>query len=131
MTNPDIFQKSPLPTEVEEGKTYFWCACGKSTKQPYCDGSHKGTEFSPVKYTAEKRARSFSVDVNTAPKHPCATERIQSCKTTRATQTRGPVFVSIYGALGVNGTVAAGQCRFADRFGIGGVGVAGQCQIFG
>lgn len=59
MTNPVIFQKSPLPTEVEEGKTYFWCACGKSAKQPFCDGSHKGTEFNPVKYTAEKTGKVF------------------------------------------------------------------------
>ena len=59
MTNPDIFQKSPLPTEMEECKTYFWCACGKSAEQPYCDGSHMGTEFSPVKYTAEKTGKVF------------------------------------------------------------------------
>ena len=53
MTDPVIFQKSPMPIEVEEGKTYFWCACGKSTKQPFCDGSHKDTGIVPVKITAE------------------------------------------------------------------------------
>ncbi|WP_050930426.1 CDGSH iron-sulfur domain-containing protein [Aestuariivita boseongensis] len=51
---PIIAQKAPFPVEVTSGKTYFWCACGKSSKQPFCDGSHKDTEFSPVKYTAEK-----------------------------------------------------------------------------
>ncbi|WP_291737552.1 CDGSH iron-sulfur domain-containing protein [Leisingera sp. F5] len=56
---PEIAQKAPFPVEVSEGKTYFWCACGKSQKQPFCDGSHKGTEFAPVKYTAEKDGKLF------------------------------------------------------------------------
>lgn len=42
-----IAQQSPFVMEVEPG-TYAWCSCGHSTKQPYCDGSHKGTSFSPV-----------------------------------------------------------------------------------
>ena len=41
-------QKSPYVLELEEG-TYWWCACGKSAKQPFCDGSHKGSEFKPQK----------------------------------------------------------------------------------
>lgn len=45
---PVIPQKAPYAVEVEPG-TYWWCACGKSAKQPFCDGSHKGSEFSPVK----------------------------------------------------------------------------------
>ncbi len=49
-----IAQKSPYATQVEEGKTYYWCACGRSKSQPFCDGSHKGTSFSPVAYKAEK-----------------------------------------------------------------------------
>ena len=44
--------KSPLPVDVVAGQDYWWCACGKSLNQPFCDGSHKGSEFSPVKYTA-------------------------------------------------------------------------------
>jgi len=40
----------PMVVDVEEGKDYFWCSCGKSAKQPFCDGSHKDTEFKPVKY---------------------------------------------------------------------------------
>ncbi|MDT8346266.1 MAG: CDGSH iron-sulfur domain-containing protein [Flavobacteriaceae bacterium] len=47
MATPDIPKKSPYIVEVEPGK-YFWCACGKSNKQPYCDGSHKGTDFNPI-----------------------------------------------------------------------------------
>jgi CDGSH-type Zn-finger protein len=50
---PQIAATAPFPVEVEEGKTYFWCACGKSAKQPFCDGSHKDTGFSPLKVTAE------------------------------------------------------------------------------
>ena len=50
---PNIVQKSPFKVEVEAGKTYWWCACGRSAKQPFCDGSHKGSGFSPVEYTAE------------------------------------------------------------------------------
>lgn len=53
MTAPVIAQKSPYATEVEAGKKYAWCACGRSATQPLCDGSHKGTEFSPVVITAE------------------------------------------------------------------------------
>ena len=39
---------SAINIEVKEGKSYFWCSCGKSSKQPFCDGSHKGSEFNPV-----------------------------------------------------------------------------------
>ena len=49
-----ITQKAPYPVEVEAGKDYYWCACGRSSKQPFCDGSHKDTGMAPVKYTAEK-----------------------------------------------------------------------------
>ncbi len=52
MSSPSIAQKAPFPVQVEIGKSYFWCACGKSAKQPFCDGSHKGSEFSPVKFDA-------------------------------------------------------------------------------
>jgi CDGSH-type Zn-finger protein len=54
MTEPTIAQKAPFPVDVEEGKKYFWCACGKSAKQPFCDGSHQDTEFTPVSYEAEE-----------------------------------------------------------------------------
>ncbi|NCQ25294.1 MAG: glutamate synthase [Rhodobacteraceae bacterium CG17_big_fil_post_rev_8_21_14_2_50_63_15] len=56
---PRIAQKSPFPVDVEAGKSYFWCACGRSAKQPFCDGSHKDTAFSPVKYTAEDSKKLF------------------------------------------------------------------------
>ena len=54
MSEPVIAQKSPFLVKVEAGKTYHWCSCGRSKGQPYCDGSHKGSEFAPTAYTAEK-----------------------------------------------------------------------------
>jgi CDGSH-type Zn-finger protein len=55
MSEPVIPQKSPYAVELEPGK-YWWCACGRSAKQPFCNGSHKGTEFSPVPFElAEKK----------------------------------------------------------------------------
>ena len=54
-----IAQMSPYATEVEEGKTYYWYACGRSKGQPFCDGSHQGTEFSPLEFTADKDERYF------------------------------------------------------------------------
>lgn len=50
---------TPFPIEVEQGKSYFWCACGRSASQPFCDGSHKDAGFQPVKFTAEKSKRVF------------------------------------------------------------------------
>jgi CDGSH-type Zn-finger protein len=54
MTEPVIAAREPKAVDVEAGKKYMWCACGKSQKQPFCDGSHAGTTFTPVAYTAEK-----------------------------------------------------------------------------
>ena len=53
MAEPHIAQKSPYNVEVEAGKTYWWCACGLSKKQPFCDGSHKVTTFTPVTFKPE------------------------------------------------------------------------------
>jgi len=50
---PVVAQKAPYPIEVEAGRTYFWCACGRSKKQPFCDGSHSGTGIQPIAYKAE------------------------------------------------------------------------------
>ncbi len=52
LATPRIAQKGPFSVEVEAGRSYWWCACGESKNQPYCDGSHKTTPFVPVAYKA-------------------------------------------------------------------------------
>jgi CDGSH-type Zn-finger protein len=52
MSIPTIAQKGPYPVAVEAGKSYYWCACGRSKGQPFCDGSHAGTGLSPIKFEA-------------------------------------------------------------------------------
>ena len=50
---------SAIVVEVEKNKSYFWCSCGLSSKQPFCDGSHKNTDFSPVKFIADETKKMF------------------------------------------------------------------------
>ena len=52
MSEPVIVQKAPFAVDVEEGKSYYWCSCGKSANQPFCDGSHQDTDFLPAKFDA-------------------------------------------------------------------------------
>ena len=54
MTSPVRASDTPFAVAVEQGKDYWWCSCGQSKGQPFCDGSHKAAgAFSPVKFTAE------------------------------------------------------------------------------
>lgn len=58
MKEPKVADNKPMMVDVEEGKTYYWCACGKSAKQPFCDGSHLQEDvFTPIKFTAEKTGK--------------------------------------------------------------------------
>ena len=59
MPTPTIARRKPYLVEVREGKTYFWCQCGLSKKQPFCDGSHKTTEFEPLKWKADETAEKL------------------------------------------------------------------------
>jgi CDGSH iron-sulfur domain-containing protein 3 len=59
MDLPKRAADAPYGVLVKPGKTYYWCACGLSASQPFCDGSHKGTVFSPVRYDATEDARVF------------------------------------------------------------------------
>ncbi len=55
MSEPTIAAKEPVVLDLDPG-TYYWCSCGRSRTQPYCDGSHEGTEFTPLEFTiAEKK----------------------------------------------------------------------------
>lgn len=51
---PKIFKQGSMRIEVKQGDKYYWCSCGLSNNQPFCDGSHKDTNFSPVLYVAEE-----------------------------------------------------------------------------
>lgn len=51
---PIIAAKAPAKVDLEAGKDYFWCQCGRSKSQPFCDGSHAGTGIEPLKFTADK-----------------------------------------------------------------------------
>lgn len=53
-TEASVARTTPCAVKVEAGKDYFWCACGRSQSQPFCDGSHRGTSFRPVRLRAEK-----------------------------------------------------------------------------
>ncbi len=59
MSEPHIAAKHPAEVKLEEGKTYAWCACGHSKSQPFCDGSHKTTDFRPMVFKAEKTETAY------------------------------------------------------------------------
>ena len=59
MSKGAVAGSAPIKIDVETGKTYYWCSCGKSSKQPFCDGSHKGSEFSPMPWTAAENGTKF------------------------------------------------------------------------
>jgi CDGSH-type Zn-finger protein len=70
MTQPIVAQKAPYPIDVTEGASYFWCQCGRSQAQPFCDGSHKDTGLAPMKYTAEKTATLYFCGCKATAKAP-------------------------------------------------------------
>ena len=59
MEKPIKAGNTPIGINVIEGKSYFWCTCGKSLKQPFCDGSHKGTAFAPLVYKPDQTKKVF------------------------------------------------------------------------
>ena len=63
-------QNTPYPTEVLEGKTDYWCSCGQSKKQPFCDTSHKGTTFRPAVYKATESTKVYFCGCKSTSKQP-------------------------------------------------------------
>ncbi len=59
MDKPKIAGNAPIEVDLEEGKLYSFCTCGRSENQPFCDGSHKETEFRSHKFTAEKTGKAW------------------------------------------------------------------------
>lgn len=57
MTEPVIAQRKPCVVELEPGTSYWWCACGRSANQPFCDGSHEGTGLEPVEFTVQEKKK--------------------------------------------------------------------------
>ena len=68
--SPVVAAKAPMKITVEAGKDYWWCSCGKSSKQPFCDGSHKGSSFTPMKWTAEKDGDAWFCACKNSSKSP-------------------------------------------------------------
>ncbi len=54
-----VAAKSPFKVELKAGEKQFWCSCGRSARQPFCDGSHKGTGFMPVIFTPDKAGAAW------------------------------------------------------------------------
>lgn len=69
-TKATIAKKGSFVVEVEEGKKYFWCACGLSQRQPFCDGSHKATGFSTIPYIATKTGKVYFCGCKQSSKKP-------------------------------------------------------------
>jgi CDGSH iron-sulfur domain-containing protein 3 len=70
MSTPVRAADTPFAVDVEAGKRYWWCACGRSAKQPFCDGSHAGTDFQPVEYTADAARKVYFCGCKVSAKAP-------------------------------------------------------------
>ncbi len=56
-SHPVVAKKGPFVVELEPGKTYYWCSCGRSENQPFCDGSHKDTELEPIAFEVDEEKK--------------------------------------------------------------------------
>ncbi len=54
MTRPIVSDTKPIGVKLEDGKSYYFCRCGKSKNQPFCDGAHAGTDITPLAFKADK-----------------------------------------------------------------------------
>jgi len=70
MTAPVVAQKAPYAIAVTAGETYYWCACGRSAAQPFCDGAHKGTGLAPLAFTAKETGTAYFCGCKASGKAP-------------------------------------------------------------
>jgi CDGSH-type Zn-finger protein len=70
MSDAKIAAKQPAAVQLETGKSYAWCACGLSKSQPFCDGSHKTTDFMPLVFKAEKAETAYLCQCKQSKKKP-------------------------------------------------------------
>ncbi len=70
MSDAVVAQKEPFAVELEAGKSYAWCSCGRSANQPYCDGSHKETSMKPIMFKAEKDGKAYLCGCKATAKQP-------------------------------------------------------------
>ena len=59
MKDPKVAAKEPVAVELETGRPYSWCTCGLSARQPFCDASHRGTDFASLKFTVEEPKTAY------------------------------------------------------------------------
>jgi CDGSH iron-sulfur domain-containing protein 3 len=69
-TQAIVAQRGPFAVELQAGKSYAWCACGRSGNQPFCDGSHKSTSLTPVVFRAERDGTGYLCGCKTSKGRP-------------------------------------------------------------
>ena len=70
MDAPVRASNTPFSVMVEAGETYYWCSCGQSRNQPFCDGSHKGSAFSPLAWVAQSNTKVWFCGCKASDKAP-------------------------------------------------------------
>ena len=88
MAEPVVAQKAPYAKELEAGKTYYWCACGRSANQPFCDGKHKDTGLAPLAFTAGKSGTAYLCGCKASKNAPLRRAH-RACERVRSRSKRG------------------------------------------